>query len=485
MLLADVLYAAAVLADTPPSRRNASARPFIFTRSTTRATTPGRPTGSPPSLEEARPGVEGVRGLLPATMRRLRRSKKPQGQGQDSPSFSRSAHAVLRRVLVPCAALLFVPSLYAVYLDARTYQKADMSQAPLRPDTTSVLMEGPARQLLRASTKPYAAPVQASGRPKSQLSSWHENTTATAATAATTSTPTSEKPKPKKAGTGTSRRDPLVLFEDHHDQYARTTGHFITRFFHRDHHRTDEQTQEILFDILKFARDTCHALGIRFLLKSGTLLGAWRHHASIPWDVDIDILFTSEQVEKLKVAFRANNFMDGHPSASEYQWIIRKGLHSDIIAMKLAHITSGLYVDCFVVYPHRNRKGAYWEDRWPPSFTYPNDKLFPPRPCVFGTSTRRGVFDCPREPLFMLKQLYGNNNTSILPQQRRKFPVLIEFTGVAATIDDARALLAKAKANLREQPETFKQNNHHVPAVRAKIMAVLNSTKDDWSFYVQ
>ena len=485
MLLADVLYAAAVLADTPPSRRNASARPFIFTRSTTRATTPGRPTGSPPSLEEARPGVDGVRGLLPATMRRLRRSKKPQGQGQDSPSFSRSAHAVLRRVLVPCAALLFVPSLYAVYLDARTYQKADMSQAPLRPDTTSVLMEGPARQLLRASTKPYAAPVQASGRPKSQLSSWHENTTATAATAATTSTPTSEKPKPKKAGTGTSRRDPLVLFEDHHDQYARTTGHFITRFFHRDHHRTDEQTQEILFDILKFARDTCHALGIRFLLKSGTLLGAWRHHASIPWDVDIDILFTSEQVEKLKVAFRSNDFMDGHPSASEYQWIIRKGLHSDIIAMKLAHITSGLYVDCFVVYPHRNRKGAYWEDRWPPSFTYPNDKLFPPRPCVFGTSTRRGVFDCPREPLFMLKQLYGNNNTSILPQQRRKFPVLIEFTGVAATIDDARALLAKAKANLREQPETFKQNNHHVPAVRAKIMAVLNSTKDDWSFYVQ
>ena len=277
-----------------------------------------------------------------------------------------------------------------------------------------------------------------------------------------------------------------MLFEDHHDQYARTTGHFITRFFHRDHHRTDEQTQEILFDILKFARDTCHALGIRFLLKSGTLLGAWRHHASIPWDVDIDILFTSEQVEKLKVAFRSNDFMDGHPSASEYQWIIRKGLHSDIIAMKLAHITSGLYVDCFVVYPHRNRKGAYWEDRWPsPSFTYPNDKLFPPRPCVFGTSTRRGVFDCPREPLFMLKQLYGNNNTSILPQQRRKFPVLIEFTGVAATIDDARALLAKAKANLREQPETFKQNNHHVPAVRAKIMAVLNSTKDDWSFYVQ
>ena len=478
------------------------------------------------------------------------RPAKPRREGRKSRPYFNYNCTICRRELLPCIVLLgmfsFI-STHIMHIEVLSLSEASaskgkvdcgsnsvlkyQSQAVSNPNKASFIVEQ-ARNLLRVSRMPSTAPsTSAPSAPSAQvlvrlapapvafassthllspqlpqdrqklqsLSSQPESTAGTEATMLTpiaklghkTAAPQQQVSRPSgNVGThhqGTSRLYPPVLFEDHHDQYSLTHGHFIKRFFNPKEHRTVEQTQEILYDILVFARQTCQALGVHFQLKSGTLLGAWRHHAVIPWDVDVDILFTSKEVEKLKLGLRTTYDVAQHPSASEYQWIVRKGIHSDIIAIKLAHISSGLYVDCFVAFPIETRNGVCWEDRWlAPGKTgcaYPNSSLFPSRPCVFGTTTRRAVFDCPRDPMFMFNELY-NKKINVTDEARQEYPVLIEFTRIAASVEEAGLLLSKAKAKVRKDQERNKPG--HVDAAwREKIAKVLDPTVDDWSFYVK
>ena len=51
-------------------------------------------------------------------------------------------------------------------------------------------------------------------------------------------------------------------------------------------------------NILLAFDQTCRALGIKYSLSSGTLLGAIRHKGYIPWDDDIDVMMVREEYEK-------------------------------------------------------------------------------------------------------------------------------------------------------------------------------------------
>lgn len=56
--------------------------------------------------------------------------------------------------------------------------------------------------------------------------------------------------------------------------------------------------QQVQFGILKEVVRFCDENSIRYYLMYGSLLGAIRHHGTIPWDNDIDICMNRENYEK-------------------------------------------------------------------------------------------------------------------------------------------------------------------------------------------
>lgn len=56
--------------------------------------------------------------------------------------------------------------------------------------------------------------------------------------------------------------------------------------------------QSVMVQMMSEVDKLCHKYGIRYILDSGTLLGAIRHNGFIPWDDDFDILMPRDDYEK-------------------------------------------------------------------------------------------------------------------------------------------------------------------------------------------
>ena len=65
---------------------------------------------------------------------------------------------------------------------------------------------------------------------------------------------------------------------------------------------TPNETKHLLA-VFKATTTLLNRIGIEYILYGGTLIGAYRHHALIPWDDDVDILVSVYKKDQLREVF--------------------------------------------------------------------------------------------------------------------------------------------------------------------------------------
>lgn len=71
---------------------------------------------------------------------------------------------------------------------------------------------------------------------------------------------------------------------------------------------TLDEAKRIALDILIYFDDFCRKNSIKYSLGEGTLIGAVRHKGYIPWDDDIDLLMTSDQLERFLSLYKGGKY---------------------------------------------------------------------------------------------------------------------------------------------------------------------------------
>ena len=61
-----------------------------------------------------------------------------------------------------------------------------------------------------------------------------------------------------------------------------------------------KQIQDKSLEIVKYVAQLCREHDVKFFLYAGSLIGAVREHGFVPWDDDVDIMFTPPEFEKFR-----------------------------------------------------------------------------------------------------------------------------------------------------------------------------------------
>ena len=116
--------------------------------------------------------------------------------------------------------------------------------------------------------------------------------------------------------------------------------------------------QLIEYDLYKELFRVCKKHGLRVFLAQGTLIGAVRYGAFIPWDDDMDVLMPYEDAQKLMEVFpkeaRSDCFLTDHTVERHYPLMWKKirarGTLSRPKRYKDIPINWGICIDIFPIY---------------------------------------------------------------------------------------------------------------------------------------
>ena len=117
------------------------------------------------------------------------------------------------------------------------------------------------------------------------------------------------------------------------------------------------QLQLIQLEILKFFDNFCREHNLKYSLYAGSLLGAIRHHAFIPWDDDLDICMLREDYNRfIQIApleFPTDIFLQTQETDPSYDYLPLpckvRDKNSLIISegMENQKYQQGLFIDIF------------------------------------------------------------------------------------------------------------------------------------------
>lgn len=113
--------------------------------------------------------------------------------------------------------------------------------------------------------------------------------------------------------------------------------------------------QLIQLDILVEFDRVCRKNNIRYIMEGGTLLGAVRHKAFIPWDDDIDVRMLRDDYEKFcKIADKeltGNVYFQNCRNDKNYPWLYSKLRMNGTRAVRLGQekmgMRDGVFIDVF------------------------------------------------------------------------------------------------------------------------------------------
>ncbi|TGJ61886.1 LicD family protein [Ligilactobacillus ruminis] len=108
--------------------------------------------------------------------------------------------------------------------------------------------------------------------------------------------------------------------------------------------------------LVEFDR-VCRKYNIKYIIGSGTLLGAVRHKGFIPWDDDVDVEMLREDYEKFKRISNDLNedicYFQCHDNEPEYLWGYGKLRHTNTVCVRggqeRAKWRTGIFIDIFPV----------------------------------------------------------------------------------------------------------------------------------------
>ena len=135
----------------------------------------------------------------------------------------------------------------------------------------------------------------------------------------------------------------------------------------KDESATLSELQAAEYAMLEFLDQICKERGLKYFLAYGTLLGAVRHKAIIPWDDDVDVFMPLEDFDKLASAWE--EIQDGdivlqcHESDPQYQiepmrLRMRNTYFPTQTSLNCGWKEQGAWIDIYPLYPQK-KKGVY------------------------------------------------------------------------------------------------------------------------------